>query len=248
MTYASILNSLGSYERQYGAMTFAVKGTAKVKKHDAITFENVFSGDQAPVNAAAYLVAPIAYLMGNDYEKVDVKSIDVSISTTEEPKTATLERVWVDDPRPRPGRSVPVKVLLRTYRGDAVVRTVPIDIPANASGNLSILVSDGARLGQAEQRETRLPQPRSVDQMIKTLNKARRSNTLYVKLLGSEAGAVVNGELLSSLPPSVLGVLEGDRNGGSFNPIHSATLGEWEIPTDHAVNGARTLTITVSQN
>jgi hypothetical protein len=84
--------------------------------------------------------------------------------------------------------------------------------------------------------------------MIKTLNKARRSNTLYVKLLGSEAGAVVNGELLSSLPPSVLGVLEGDRNGGSFNPIHSATLGEWEIPTDHAVNGARTLTITVSQN
>jgi hypothetical protein len=68
-----------------------------------------------------------------------------------------------------------------------------------------------------------------------------------VKLLGSEAGAVVNGELLSSLPPSVLGVLEGDRNGGSFNPIHSATLGEWEIPTDHAVSGARTLSIAVSQ-
>jgi hypothetical protein len=84
--------------------------------------------------------------------------------------------------------------------------------------------------------------------MIKQLNKARRSNTLYVKLLASEAGAIVNGELLSSLPPSVLGVLEGDRNGGSFNPIHSATLGEWEIPTDQAVNGARTLTITVSQN
>jgi SpoIVB peptidase S55 len=248
MTYASLLNSLGSYERQYGAMTFAVKGKVTVKKHDAITFDNVFSGDQAPINAAAYVVAPITYLMGNDYEKVDVESVDLTITTTEEPKTATLERVWVDDPRPRPGKSVPVKVLLRTYRGDEVVRTVPIDIPANANGSLSILVSDGTRLGQAEQRETRLPQPRSVDQMIKTLNKARRSNTLYVKLLGSEAGAVVNGELLSSLPPSVLGVLEGDRNGGSFNPIHSATLGEWEIPTDHAVNGARTLTITVSQN
>ena len=248
MTYASVLNSLGSYERQYGAMTFAVKGKAIVKNHDPITFDNVFSGDQAPVSAAAYLVAPITYLMSNDYEKVDVDSIDISISTAEEPKTATLERVWVDDPRPRPGRSVPVKVMMRTYRGEEVVRTVPIDIPSNASGNLSILVSDGARLGQAEQREARLPQPRSVDQMIKALNKARRSNTLYVKLLGSEAGAVVNGELLSSLPPSVLGVLEGDRNGGSFNPIHSATLGEWEIATDHAVSGARTLTITVSQN
>ena len=248
MTYASVLNALGSYERQYGAMTFAVKGTTTIAKHDPITYDNVFSGDQAPINAAAYLVAPITYLMSNDYEKVDVNSIDISIATVEEPKTATLERVWIDDPRPRPGKSVPVKVMLRTYRGEEFVRTVPIEIPANASGTLSILVSDGTRLGQAEQRETRLPQPRGVDQMIKQLNKARRSNTLYVKLLGSEAGAVVNGELLSSLPPSVLGVLEGDRNGGSFNPIHSATLGEWDIPTDHAVSGARTLTITVSQN
>jgi hypothetical protein len=248
MTYASVLNALGSYERQYGAMTFSVKGKTTLSKHDPITYDNVFSGDQAPINAAAYLVAPITYLMGNDYEKVDVDSIDIAISTAEEPKTATLERVWVDDPRPRPGKSLPVKVMLRTYRGEAVIKTVPIDIPSNATGPLNILVSDGTRLGQAEQRETRLPQPRGVDQMIKTLNKARRSNTLYVKLLGSQPGAVVNGELLSSLPPSVLGVLEGDRNGGSFNPIHSATLGEWEIPTDHAVNGARTLTIQVSQN
>ena len=248
MTYATILNSLGSYERQYGAMTFSVRGSATVKKHDAITFNNVFSGDQAPVAAAAYVVAPVTYLMGNDYEKMDVESVDVTVGASEEPKTATLERAWVDDPRPRPGRSVPLKVLLRTYRGDQEIRTVPIDIPANASGALSILVSDGTRLGQTEQREMRLPQPRSVDQMIKALNKARRSNTLYVKLLGSEAGAIVNGETLSSLPPSVLGVLEGDHNGGNFNPLHSATLGEWEIATEHAVNGSRTLTISVSQN
>ena len=129
---------------------------------------------------------------------------------------------------------MPLKVLFRTYRGEEVVRTLPIEIPANASGSLSLLVSDGARLGLAEQREARAPQPRSVDQMIKALNKGRRNNTLYIKLLGSDAGAVVNGELLSSLPPSVLGVLEGDRNGGNFNPLHSATLGEWELATDHA--------------
>ena len=66
--------------------------------------------------------------------------------------------------------------------------------------------------------------------MITALNKARRNNTLYVKLLGSEAGAVVNGELLSSLPPSVLGVLEGDRNGGNFNPLHSATMASGSCP------------------
>ena len=248
MTYASILNTLGSYERQFGSASFTVRGKADVKKHNEITFNNIFAGDQSSLNAAAYVVAPITYLMGNDYEKVDVEGVDITFATTEEPKTATLERVWLDDPRPRAGRTVPLKVLFRTYRGDEVVRTLPIEIPANASGSLSILVSDGQRLGQTEQREVRTPQPRSVDQMIKALNKARRNNILYVKLLGSEAGAVVNGELLSSLPPSVLGVLEGDRNGGNFNPLHSATIGEWELPTEHAVAGSRTLTISVSQN
>jgi len=248
MTYASILNTLGSYERQFGSASFSVRGKASVKKHDDITFNNLFAGDQSSMNAAAYVVAPVTYLMGNDYEKVDVEGVDITFATAEEPKTATLERVWLDDPRPRAGRSVPLKVLFRTYRGEEVVRTLPIEIPANASGSLSILVSDGQRLGQTEQREARTPQPRSVDQMIKALNKARRNNILYVKLLGTDAGAVVNGELLSSLPPSVLGVLEGDRNGGNFNPLHSATIAEWELPTEHAVAGSRTLTISVSQN
>jgi hypothetical protein len=248
MSYASLLNTLSSYERQFGSVTFGVRGTVKVKKHDAIVFDNLFSGEQAAMNAAAYIVGPVTYLMGNDYEKVDIESVDVTFATSEEPKTGTLERVWLDDPRPRAGRTVPLKILFRTYRGDEVVRTMPIEIPANANGTLSVLVSDGQRLGQSELREARGPQPRSVDQMIKSLNKARRNNTLYVKLLDAQAGAVVNGELLSSLPPSVLGVLEGDRNGGSFNPLHNATIGEWELQTDHAVAGSRTLSITVSQN
>ena len=76
----------------------------------------------------------------------------------------------------------------------------------------------------------------------------RRNDTLYVKLLSSDSGAVVSGEMLSSLPPSVLAVLEGERNGGNFNPLHSATLGEWELATEHAVSGSKTLTINVSQN
>jgi len=248
MTYASILNTLGSYERQFGAASFSVKGSVKVQKHDSIAFDNLFAGDQSAVGAAAYIVGPMTALMSNDYEKIDIGGLDVTFGTTEEPRTATLERVWLDDPRPRAGRTVPLKVMFRTYRGDEVVRTLPIEIPHNANGSLSLLVSDGGRLGMNEQREARAPQPRSVDQIIKTLNKGRRNNSLYIKLLGSDAGAVVNGELLSALPPSVLSVLEGDRNGGNFNPLHNATLGEWELPTEHAVTGSRTLTITVSPN
>lgn len=247
--YVSILNTLGSYERQAGAATFTIRGKATLRKHEAIAFDNMFSGDSAAVGVAGYVVAPLTYLMSNDYEKVVVEGLDLSITTAEEPKTATLERVWLDDARPRAGRTVPLKVALRTYRGDEIIRTLPIQIPANATSTLSLLVSDGGRLGQMEQREARVPQqPRSVGQVIKALNKGRRNNTLYVKLLGSDTGAVVSGELLPSLPPSVQSVLEADRNGGNFNPLQSATLGAWELPTEHAVIGSRTLTISVSPN
>jgi SpoIVB peptidase S55 len=251
MTYASILNTLASYERQYGSATFSVHGTANLKKHEPITFNNLFSGGDSPsTGAAAYIVSPIAALIGNDYEKVDLEGLDLTITSTEEPRTAILERVWLDDPRPRAGRTVPLKVLLRTYRGEEVLRTLPIEIPANAEGTLSLMVTDGTRLSQIEQREARIPQqqPRSVPQIIRALNKAPRNNVLYIKLLGSDAGAVVNGERLSSLPPSVLAVLEADKNGGNFNPLHTAALGEWELPTEQAVSGSRTLTITIAQN
>jgi hypothetical protein len=142
-----------------------------------------------------------------------------------------------------------LKLLMRTYRGEEVMRTVPIDIPANAAGSLSILVTDGSRLAQIEQRESRsVSQVQDLPQMIRLLNEARKNNRLYVRLLSQDPGAVVNGEVLSSLPPSVLSVMEGDRYGGSFSPLRNATLGEWEVATDSAVSGTRILTITLNSN
>jgi hypothetical protein len=248
MTYAALVNTLGSYGRQFGISTYSVQGKVLLKKYDAISFSNLFAGDAAAANAAAYIVSPIAALISNDYEDVDIGGLELTVKSTEEPKTASLERVWLDEPRPRAGRTVPLKVLLRTYRGDDLLRTIPIQIPANATGSLVVMVLDGQRLAQTEQREARLPQPRSVPQLVRALNKTRRNDTLYVKLLASEAGAVVNGELLSSLPPSVLAVLEADRSGGNFSPLHSATLGQWELVTEHAVSGIKALTIQVSAN
>jgi hypothetical protein len=42
-------------------------------------------------------------------------------------------------------------------------------------------------------------------------------------------------------------VMESDRNGGSFRPLQSALLGEWEIISGHAVVGTRTLTIPLEE-
>jgi hypothetical protein len=245
LTYVSILNTLSSYEREFGAVTFTVKGTAKLRHHGEVAFEDIFTGDSPSIGAASYVVAPLTFLLGNDVELVEVDRVDLHITTSERPQTATLERVWLDAVKIRPGTTVPLKLLMRTYRGEEVTRTVPIDIPANASGSMSILVSDGGKLAQFEQSSIRAAQPKGLDQMIRLLNKARKNNRLYIRLLRQDAGAVVNGERLSSLPPSVLEVMESDRNGGNFSPLRNAAAGEWEVVTDSAVSGSRILTITI---
>ena len=198
------------------------------------------------LGAATAVAGPLTMLLANDVEPVTLDGLDITVTTSETPRTATIERVWLDEVRPRAGRTVPLKVLTRSYRGDEKISTVPIEIPANASGQLSVLVTDGRQLNQMEQRELRRSlQPQSVAQMIRVLNETRRNNRIYVRLLTGTPGAVVNGEALTALPPSVLSVLEGDRNGGSFTPIRSATVGEWELPMDSAVTGSRLLTIDV---
>jgi len=246
LAYVAMFNTLGAYERQFGAATFAVRSRARIKGHADLDLEDVFTGDNPVLGAATAVAGPITMLLSNDIEPITVEGIDVEISSTETPRSVSIERVWLDEIKPRAGRTLPLKILTRSYRGVEKISTVPIQIPANASGSLSILVSDGRQLNALEQRELRRSiEPQSVAQMVRLLNDTRRNNRIYVRLLSGTPGAVVNGETMAALPPSVLGVLEGDRNGGSFTPIRRATVGEWELPMDSAVTGSRRLTIDV---
>jgi hypothetical protein len=246
LAYVTMFNTLGSYERQFGSATFTVKSRARVKGHGDLTVEDVFTGDNPIIGASMAVAGPLTMLLANDLERISLEGLEIAITSAEEPRSATIERVWLDDVRPRAGRTIPLKVLTRSYRGEETISTVPIEIPANASGELSILVTDGRQLNAIEQRELRRSlQPQSIAQMMRLLNDTRRNNRIYVRLLSGTPGAVVHGEALPALPPSVLAVLESDRNGGSFTPIRSAPLGEWEVPMDAAVSGSRLLTIDI---
>jgi len=249
LAYVSILNTLTSYERQNGVGTYAVKGTATLKKYGDLSFEDLFTGDQPSVGAAASVVGPINLLLRNAFEDVEFSGVSLEIDASEQPRSATLERAWVGATRVKAGATVEVNVALRTYRGDQVTRSVPIQIPANARGSVTVMVADGARLSQFETRELQVQpqQSRGLPQMIRVLNGARKNNRLYVRLVTRDDGAVVKGEPLAALPGSVLAVMEADRNGGSFRPLQSALVGEWEIAPGLAVTGARTLTVPLEE-
>jgi hypothetical protein len=149
----------------------------------------------------------------------------------------------------RPGSSVPLRVQLRTYRGETLTETIPVSIPASAAaGNYTLLVADGGALTALEQREMRQAfVPRDLDQLIRAINSLRRNNQIYVRLLRAEDGAIVSGEYLQSLPPSILSVLGRSDESGGVVPIRMATVWDLALPTEYAVSGSRTLALSVER-
>jgi hypothetical protein len=123
-----------------------------------------------------------------------------------------------------------------------------VKIPANASpGALTLLVADGATLMSLDEKEEGDNLiPRDLTQLIKFINNLRKNDHLYVRFFRQEAGAVIKGEGLPGLPPSILSILKSERKAGALNPIHTSTLMEYELPTtDNMVTGAKTLRLMV---
>jgi hypothetical protein len=109
-------------------------------------------------------------------------------------------------------------------------------------------VADAAALTALEQREMRQAfVPRDLDQLIRAINGLRRNNQIYTRLIRADDGAIVSGEYLQSLPPSVLSVLGGSEEGSGVIPIRTAALWELALPTEYAVTGSRTLALTVER-
>ena len=247
LAYLSVANVLTSYERGAGPASFAIRGIASIRAQGDIAFEDLFSGDQPAGGAAAYIAGPLTALLKNSAEAVNVDKIELVIDASEQQRSARIERVWLDTTRPRAGRDAIVYVAMRDARGREVVKQVPIQVPANATGALQLVVADAARTTADDRRDTRGADMQQVSQMIRSFNRARKNNRLYVRLTSPDSGAVVNGEPMAALPPSVLSVLEADRNSGTVGTLRTTTRGEWELPLDFAVTGSRQLTLNLDQ-
>ena len=125
--------------------------------------------------------------------------------------------------------------------------TIPLRVPPNApEGTYALLVSDANAMTSHEQREMRQPfVPRDLDQLVRAINGLRHNNHLYARLIRPEAGAIVGGEYMQSLPPSVLSVLGSGESG--VVPIRTASVWDYDLPTPFALSGSRVLSVSVER-
>jgi hypothetical protein len=248
LAFMSLASVLQGTERAFGTASFDVDATIGLTSGRSVRVRDLFTAEQPATQAAALVAAPIAYILGNGFEKVGIDGLTIDVTSQEENQSATVQRAWIERTGPvRPGSTVPLKIVLRSYRGDDRTETIPVAIPVTARpGAYSLLVSDAATATATEQRDMRQAfVPRDLAQLLRAINSLRHSNHVYAKLLRTEDGAVVKGEVMQSLPPSVLSVLGGSDQGTTVTPLRTASVWEYDLPVDVAVTGSRVLTITV---
>ena len=250
LTYVSLLSVLQGNERAFGTSTIRLEGLMTLSGGREIRLQDLFTVGQPSAQAAALVAAPLAFVMTNEFQKVTVERLDLNVTSFETTQSASIQRAWVERGGPvHAGSTVSVKVALRTFRGDTVTEVIPLTVPASApAGNYSLLVADAGALTAIEQREMRQPFiPKDLDQLIRAINGLRKSNHLYARLLRPVEGAIVSGEYLPSLPGSVLAVLGASEQGTSVVPLRTASVWDFELPTDYAVSGSRLIQIAIER-
>ena len=246
---AVVYNSIISSERAQGAVALDVKGKITVRNEQPVEVASRFSSESnAPSSAALSIAVPVNYLMAAGYSNLDLQKIDLDISVQENDRTAMLDSIRFDRTDVRAGESLSLEISYRKANGELIQDNYPIKIPANASpGALTFLVADGATLMALDEKEEgEILIPRDLSQLIKLINSLRRNDRLYARFFRQEPGAVVKGEGLPGLPPSIMSILKSERKVGAITTIYTSTLMEYEMPgTEYLVSGAKALKLTV---
>ncbi|HMG73384.1 MAG TPA: hypothetical protein VK582_07780 [Pyrinomonadaceae bacterium] len=241
----TVFNTIATRERSIGESTIAVNGSIMVDGQAPIAVQRRFSSANAAVLAAGSIATPVSALLGSGFDEVNIKGIVLDIDSSEEKRAATLERISLDRTEVGRGEQVEIQAYVRTDSGKQFVERIPVQIPADApSGQLMIMIGDGATLQEAS--ASRVFVPRDLGQLVLAINKTKKNDRLYLRLLRPAPGVVIGSTELPNLPPSVVATLNNDRTSGGYTPTLLSQVYERELSAaEFVISGQQVIAVTV---
>jgi len=236
---------LTTIEKRTGERTLVWKSSIHTPDR-VIPWQTVFTGLTAREEAVASLALLTNYLMANEFQDLTITGLEVDIRHSDRLQSARVVNVEAGKGKVRPGESVPVNVDLVDFRGSprrvSMLVRVPPDTPP---GPLNVFVGDGAA-ATAYDLALYPPDPRSLSQVLDFLARVRPPNSLNLLADRRAPGAVVGGETLTALPPSVSAVLLDRGPGGSGAPdLSSVRLESQSLEQPVPVTGSVHLRLDV---
>lgn len=244
----AVHNSIITSERAIGGQTLNIQCEIDLEGHQKINFENNISDPaSSPALAAVAASSPVHFLLNSGFENIEMKNIRLEISAVEQTREATLARVWQDELEVRAGQELNLTVFLRRGNGEVLTESYPIKIPEDVQrGPLKIFVGDGIAATLTSALADREFIPRDVGQLVRAINNLKKNDRLYVRLFRNESGAIVAGQGLPGLPPSLNEIYNSKKTSGDAEKIDQVVYVEHELPaTDYVIKGHQILTVEV---
>jgi hypothetical protein len=249
LTGLTVINAVSASERSLGEMTLNVTGKIQLRNSVPVNIASLSASDaNGSMVASAAAMAPLQYLLTSGFDGGLIERMDLEIVSTDRRTSATLEQISVDRIEVRPGETVTLTAQLRGSRGESLVERYPVSIPAGLSaGRIQMTVADGGSMTASELRRGTTGAPMGLAAAVRELNKLRKNDRLYVKILSNEPGVVIKGEEFPSLPPSMIALLDTDRaSTRAVAPLANSTISEYEMPAStYVLQGQRSLTLTI---
>ena len=241
----TVFNTIATRERSVGESTIAINGSIAVDGQAPIAVQRRFSSANAAALAAGSIAAPVSSLLSSGFDEVNIKGIVLDVDSSEEKRAATLERISLDRTEVGRGDQVEIQAYVRTDSGKQFVERIPVQIPADApSGQLMIMIGDGATLQEASAQRPFVP--RDLGQLVGAINKTKKNDRLYLRLLRPASGVVIGSSELPNLPPSVVATLNNDRSSGGYTPTQLSQVYERELsPAEFVITGQQVISVTV---
>jgi hypothetical protein len=248
---ATVYNALHGVNEYGEEITYRLNGSINVKGFPEVALKNMFvpaeNGQPAAMAAALSLGERFGRIYDNPYNAPAVKSVKLDFDLVRERRWARLESARTDVSEARPGDEIIVETVLAPYRGERVVRQIPVKIPTSASkGTLRILVSDGETLDRVGRTNVAFGRKLDLASTIALLNKEHANNRLYVSLLEADPEARVADKVMPTLPISIMNVMDGMRGNQEMIVSGESNVDETATPPlEYVVSGAQLLTVTV---
>ncbi len=250
----AVFSAIDATERALGPLTVKVKGAVRFAGGvPDLVLDDIYSGT-ANVGAEAALATavPPAFLLQSGFAQLRPASIDVAIEAAAQDKYSEIVRAWVARPQARPGETVEITAVLKDPGGIETQRSFRYPIPVSMPpGAVNATVADAASLNVLEWRGLLAGRKsRGVAEMIRLVNRLRRSDRAYVRIWQQKQSLWLQSERLPSPPASLRAVLattEGSGAGAAqdfSSTLAEAVLGEF----DSVVRGRVDLQFTVTQN
>ena len=241
----TVFNSIAVRERSIGEATISVNGSIAIAGQAPIAIQRRFSSGNAAMLAAGSIATPAQALLSSGFDNVNISAINLDIVSSEVKNAATLERISLDRTEVGRGENVEIQAYVRTDSGKQFVERIPVQIPADApSGQLMIMVGDGATLQESSSAKVFVP--RELGQLVEAINKTRKNDRLYLKLLRPAPGVVIGSNEMPNLPPSMVATLNNERTSGGYTPLLLSPVYERELPpAEFVISGQQVIAVTV---